>query len=58
MHYTNVRAYFIAAPGKCDEFELVTRGANFLEVRWTAPSEPNGVLLGYELIYSPSEWAR
>lgn len=46
------------APGKCDEFELVTRGANFLEVRWTPPSEPNGLLLGYELIYSSTERAR
>lgn len=27
-------------------------------MRWTPPSEPNGVLLGYELIYSSTDRTR
>ena len=54
-HYTIICHLFCLVPGKVMMFEVQERGSHHFVVGWEPPTEPNGILLGYNLGHRPGE---
>ena len=42
---------FVTAPGRPGELSLIMIALNAVNISWTEPSSPNGVILEYEVSY-------
>jgi len=49
--YFPISIIYLPVPGPPASFDVIARGTTHMDLGWTEPYEPNGILTGYQISY-------